>query len=65
MVEHRLVTPEVTGSILVRATVVIIIFSGPKIPSPHIFQQNELEYLGHMVSGEGLRPTNSKIKSVT
>ncbi len=29
------------------------------------FAKNELEYLGHMVSGEGLRPTNSKIKSVT
>jgi len=29
------------------------------------FAKNELEYLGHVVSREGLRPTNSKIKSVT
>ncbi len=29
------------------------------------FDKNELEHLGHMVSREGLRPTNYKIKSVT
>jgi hypothetical protein len=29
------------------------------------FAKNELEYLGHMVSEEGLKPTDSKIKAVT
>ena len=29
------------------------------------FAKNELEYLEHIVSGEGLKPTNSKIKVVT
>ena len=29
------------------------------------FAKKELEYLGHMVSGEGLKPTDSKIKAVT
>ncbi len=30
-----------------------------------LFAKNELEYLGHIVSGEGLKPTNSKIKAAT
>ena len=29
------------------------------------FAKKELEYLGHMVSEEGLKPTDSKIKAVT